>query len=180
MLSGLDIDPSCSRFEDDRTKIFVGNQADRSVLAHIGEQVPGGFDVIIDDGSHYVRHVIASFNGLFKHLKPGGIYVIEDLHVAAWTSWGRVSFNRGMDLEQAAQGNDPEEMTRFLASVRGRGDVIDFAVHLKKICFVRKASRTGAEDRCRWERGDRLEDLFPPEPKRSLLQKIAVRLLGPF
>jgi len=177
---GLDIDPACRRFENDRTKVIIGSQADAGVLADVCRQVPEGFDVIIDDGSHYVKDVIASFQGLFDHLKLGGIYVIEDLNIAAWRDWGRVSFNRGMELHQDSQGNDPAEMYRFLTGVRERQDVAELTVHLKKICFIRKVAETGAAGRSPWERGDALEDLFPSPRKRTLLQKVAVKLLGEF
>ena len=177
---GLDLDPACSRFENDRTKVIIGSQADAGVLADVCNKVPDGFDVIIDDGSHYVKHVIASFQGLFDHLKPGGIYVIEDLHIAAWRDWGRIAFNRGMELHQDDGGNDPVEMYRFLTGVREREDVAELTVHLKKICFIRKLAKTGGEGRNPWVRGDALEDLFPDPPKRTLLQKVAVKLLGNF
>lgn len=177
---GLDIDAACTRFEKPRTKVIIGSQADAGVLADICKQVPEGFDVIIDDGSHYVKHVIASFEGLFDHLKPGGIYVIEDLHIAAWRDWGRISFNRGMEMDQDEGGNDPAEMYRFLSDVRKREDVAELTVHLKKICFIRKAAENGGQGRSPWERGDRLEDLFPISRRRSLLQKLAVKLLGEF
>ena len=43
----------------------------------------GIMDVIVDDGSHYPRHQIASFEYLFeKMLKPGGIYVVEDIQTS--------------------------------------------------------------------------------------------------
>lgn len=41
-----------------------------------------GFDVIIDDASHISSKTIASFQLLYPHLKPGGLYVIEDLQTA--------------------------------------------------------------------------------------------------
>lgn len=40
------------------------------------------FDIIIDDGSHVSAHIIASFNCLWPHVRPGGLYCIEDLAVA--------------------------------------------------------------------------------------------------
>jgi len=36
------------------------------------------FDIIIDDGSHYLSDILFSLNILFKYVKKGGIYVIED------------------------------------------------------------------------------------------------------
>jgi len=38
------------------------------------------FDVILDDGSHEAKHQQECFDMLFDNLKPGGYYIIEDLH----------------------------------------------------------------------------------------------------
>lgn len=169
-LYGLDIDPSCKRFEDDRTRIFIGNQADSHLLAAIREEVPDGFDVVIDDGSHYVRHVEASFTALFGHLRAGGIYVIEDLHVSAARDWGAVSWNFGMVLQRETFGNDPGEMVAFLKVARDRPDVMALTVHLGKICFIHKTG--GEQPTPRWERGDALDELYPPRPRPRLRRMV--------
>jgi hypothetical protein len=36
-------------------------------------------DIIVDDGSHYPEHQIASFDLLYPILNVGGVYVIEDI-----------------------------------------------------------------------------------------------------
>ena len=36
------------------------------------------FDVIIDDGSHYLSDILFSLKALFRYVKKGGIYIIED------------------------------------------------------------------------------------------------------
>lgn len=36
------------------------------------------FDIIIDDGSHYLSDILFSLNFFFKHLKEKGIFIIED------------------------------------------------------------------------------------------------------
>jgi len=84
---GIDIDPTCARFDRSRENVHVriGDQADAAFL-HIVTRDFGPFDIIIDDGSHHSRHLIQSFNHLFaRALKDDGIYVAEDLHANYWT-----------------------------------------------------------------------------------------------
>jgi hypothetical protein len=47
----------------------------------------GPFDIVIDDGSHIGREIIASFGVLWEAVKPGGFYVIEDLPLAYHPDW---------------------------------------------------------------------------------------------
>lgn len=39
---------------------------------------------IIDDGSHIPEHQLETFNRLFCALRPGGVYVIEDIECSYW------------------------------------------------------------------------------------------------
>jgi len=41
----------------------------------------GGFDVVIDDGGHHNVQINTSFDKLWPHVLPGGLYFIEDLQV---------------------------------------------------------------------------------------------------
>lgn len=36
------------------------------------------FDIVVDDGSHEPLHQMVSFEALFPHVVPGGVYIIED------------------------------------------------------------------------------------------------------
>ena len=83
---GLDIYDK-SGLAEERIAIVQGDQSDPGVLEDIGVRF-GPFDVIIDDGSHISSHVIASFRGLFRYLKVGGIYAIEDLQTSYWEKYG--------------------------------------------------------------------------------------------
>jgi SAM-dependent methyltransferase len=47
----------------------------------------GPFDIVIDDGSHIGRHIIASFRLLWNAVRPGGFYVIEDLSLGYHADW---------------------------------------------------------------------------------------------
>jgi demethylmacrocin O-methyltransferase len=70
-----------------RIQVFQGSQADSAVLERIARN-RSGFDVIIDDGSHINAHQIRSFNILFPHLRPGGVYIIEDTQTSYWQGFG--------------------------------------------------------------------------------------------
>jgi hypothetical protein len=83
---GLDIHDKTA-FEEDRIRIFRGSQVDPETLAHVLE-ASGGFDIIIDDGSHRTEHVIASFELLFPKLRDGGIYAVEDMQTSYWPRYG--------------------------------------------------------------------------------------------
>ncbi len=61
------------------TKIIQGDQSKPDELAKI-RKLGESFDVIIDDGLHASKHQQVSFSCLFELVKPGGLYIIEDLH----------------------------------------------------------------------------------------------------
>lgn len=65
-----------SNSEKKRLVIFQHDATQHSFLSLI----PGNFNVIIDDGSHISKDMIASFKLLFPKLSNGGIYIIEDVH----------------------------------------------------------------------------------------------------
>lgn len=72
---GLDINPACKGYEEDRISVVTGDQTDTKLLASLG-----GFDVVIDDGSHDRGHQAQSFTSLWPVTRM--VYVIEDCHGA--------------------------------------------------------------------------------------------------
>jgi hypothetical protein len=61
-----------------RTRIYQLDQSSRDELAALrGKEAP--FDIILDDGSHQSAHQLITFAGLFDAVRPGGLYVIEDV-----------------------------------------------------------------------------------------------------
>jgi hypothetical protein len=81
-LVGLDI-LDLKKFEEDRIHVEMGDQRDTDFLKKVNDKY-GPFDIIIDDGSHHNEDMKASFDFLFPLLKPGGMYVVEDLHSCYW------------------------------------------------------------------------------------------------
>ncbi|KKQ40637.1 MAG: hypothetical protein US60_C0056G0005 [Microgenomates group bacterium GW2011_GWC1_37_8] len=64
---------------DSQIVIVQGDQSKREDLKKIIE-IEKDLDVIIDDALHASKHQQITFNYLFKYLKSGGLFIIEDLH----------------------------------------------------------------------------------------------------
>jgi hypothetical protein len=85
----LDINPECARYTDlPRVKVTVGSQNDPATLEEWTNRVSDPIDVIIDDGSHVMEHLKTSFIHLFPKLRPGGIYILEDLGTCYMPEYG--------------------------------------------------------------------------------------------
>jgi cephalosporin hydroxylase len=64
---------------DDGVIYLEGDQSDTVKLGDLARQ-HGPFDVVIDDGSHVSDHQAITLRSLFPHVRPSGVYVIEDVH----------------------------------------------------------------------------------------------------
>lgn len=84
---GIDIDPNCKAYEGGRIHIEIESQTNLTFLDSVCQKY-GEFDLIIDDGSHINADVIATFNHLFKKLKSGGVYIVEDSCTSYWKDFG--------------------------------------------------------------------------------------------
>ena len=74
--------------------IYQGSQSDEGFINKI-INIHKNFDIIIDDGSHYPKDVIKSFNLLFPVLNLNGLYFVEDLQ----TSYNHFFFGNAFDLK---------------------------------------------------------------------------------
>jgi hypothetical protein len=84
---GIDIDPSCREHEQPGISVRVGDQGDPAFLQEVIEEF-GVPDIVLDDGSHQMHHVNATFDFLYPKLPKNGIYMVEDLHTAYWSEYG--------------------------------------------------------------------------------------------
>ena len=81
----LEYDQACAkqwagRAENAGIRLYIGDQANKTLLGHIvGEQGNAGLDMIVDDGGHTMNQQITAFEALWRTVRPGGFYVIEDL-----------------------------------------------------------------------------------------------------
>jgi len=84
---GVDINPECKTLEGDQIEVFIGSQEDRSFLRSLKGKIPP-VDILIDDGGHYMRQQIMTFDELFPLVKENGVYLCEDLHTSYWAEYG--------------------------------------------------------------------------------------------
>ena len=75
---GVDIDPECRVHKKDYADIFIGDQSDPAFWASFVEQVPE-IDIVLDDGGHEVHQHVTSLESLLPHVRPGGVYICEDV-----------------------------------------------------------------------------------------------------
>lgn len=85
VIFGIDVDPACARLDGRSGSVRIGSQDDRGFLESVVGEI-SGLDIVLDDGSHYSRHIRASLQFLFPLLSDGGLYVVEDLHATYWPS----------------------------------------------------------------------------------------------
>ncbi len=94
---GIDVDPKCAGLGSPGVTIRIGDASDPAALdAMLGAEA---FDIIIDDGSHRSAHVVSTFEACFQRLKPGGLYVVEDMHCSYWKSHGGGLRRAGASIE---------------------------------------------------------------------------------
>jgi len=84
---GIDIDPACAAFAEPQVEVLIGSQEDREFLRSLTQRIPH-IDILIDDGGHTMGQQIATFEELFPHVAPDGVFLCEDLHTSYWPEYG--------------------------------------------------------------------------------------------
>ncbi len=84
---GVDIDSRCKDVIEDQIEIHIGDQSDSSFLKNLIKNT-GEIDIVIDDGGHFMKQQIITFQKIFPAIKSRGIYVTEDLHTSYWKDFG--------------------------------------------------------------------------------------------
>jgi len=88
LVYGADIDRDVL-FEEERISTFYCDQLDPAAIRNLWSQpvLQGGMDIIIDDGLHTFDANVSFLDASLEHLRPGGIYVVEDILNEAIANW---------------------------------------------------------------------------------------------
>ena len=73
---GVDINPNCMQYSDDRIEVLIGDLSNVQNLIELKKINPS---IIIDDASHLWSHQVKAILTLFSCLPSGGVYIMEDL-----------------------------------------------------------------------------------------------------
>mmetsp|Transcript_8434 Transcript_8434/g.12568 ORF Transcript_8434/g.12568 Transcript_8434/m.12568 type:complete len:383 (-) Transcript_8434:110-1258(-) len=82
---GVDIDPDVCNEDGygDGIYVYCFDAVDISPLQVVLEE--HNIDIIIDDASHISKNIITTFEAAFRGLRPGGLYIVEDISTSYWT-----------------------------------------------------------------------------------------------
>ncbi|MDC0473067.1 class I SAM-dependent methyltransferase [Pelagibacteraceae bacterium] len=97
LIVGVDIkeiDLKKNKLNEKNIKIHCGSQTDESFINFIINKYKK-FDIIIDDGSHFPKDVIKTFQLLFNALNKNGFYFVEDTQ----TSYNHYFKGNAFDLK---------------------------------------------------------------------------------
>ena len=146
---GIDLAPRVLELATPDLHIHVGDQSDPVFLGQLAARY-GGFDIVLDDGSHLPEHQIASITALWPHLAVGGVYIVEDLHTNYWSNYhgGRGSadtfmawlYERIDDMHAFHSHDDDFQVNEWTRSIG--------AVHVfDSVAVLTKVDRTAPVDR---------------------------------
>lgn len=94
---GVDHDLGDCSIEHARVRVFELEQTNTAGLDAIAASV-GGLDVVIDDCSHEAAKAATSYVALWPHVRPGGLYVVEDVKLTRWAPAGARHHDVGLGL----------------------------------------------------------------------------------
>lgn len=80
---GIEKEEMFTQYSRDRLIIHRIDQGNKDQLLAYAEE-HGPWDIIIDDGSHFVSHQKLALQVLWPFVKPGGYQFVEDTHSSYW------------------------------------------------------------------------------------------------
>jgi 23S rRNA U2552 (ribose-2'-O)-methylase RlmE/FtsJ len=96
---GIDIDPNAKQHESQNIHVRIGDQSDVNFLDQIILEF-GVPDILLDDGSHVMSHINATFDHLYPKMQKNSVYMVEDLHTAYWQEFGGELLGKNTFIEK--------------------------------------------------------------------------------
>jgi predicted O-methyltransferase YrrM len=106
------------KYGPDRVKLYYQtSQTDKARIAQIcNDEFGGPCDAVIDDGSHQYELSVQTVEVALPHLRPGGLYIIEDWGWAHWPGDKWQDQKKGYNMDKPALSNLVFELIMLCAS----------------------------------------------------------------
>lgn len=116
-VTGIDVEPACKAYDGDRISVVIGDQGDPAFWQRFLAEA-GPIDAVIDDGSHRSVDQICTLRALLPRLRPGGVYLCEDV-VGTNNEFARFvdGFTRNLDAYDGGDKSNTTPFQRGIASV---------------------------------------------------------------
>ncbi|UCC59324.1 MAG: class I SAM-dependent methyltransferase, partial [Dehalococcoidia bacterium] len=127
------------KYGPDRVKLYYQtSQTDKARIAQICNDEFGGLcDVVVDDGSHQYELSVRTAEVALPHLRPGGLYVIEDWGWAHGPGDTWQDHKKGYHIDQPTLSNLVFELIMLCAS---RPDIISHGITEKVLAVFQRGS----------------------------------------
>lgn len=139
-LLGIDISPECQQYATERAEILIGDQANPKFLEKLARRLRP--TIVIDDGSHVWRHQIESLQTLLPVVRPGGFFVVEDIHTSFGEDYTRIY---GRDRSSETAFDYVQKVARAVTAGSRAGDISDDFIQycrttVESVQFIRNAA----------------------------------------
>jgi len=164
LIYGIDLQSECKAYEDERTKVFIGDQSDRSFWRRFRGEVKN-IDIVIDDGGHLPEQQIVTFEETVPYLRPGGVYLCEDIlgshnPFAAYV-YGLTTALNSFALTHGTKSNGTDAVVGASALQRSI-----CSIHLYPFVTVVEKATQSVEQLVSLKRGTEWQPLWPDETPR--------------
>lgn len=88
-LHGVDIN-DYTHLNSETVRTYICDQEKREDLEKAVTQAGVDFDIILDDGGHTMKQQQVTFGYLFQKVRPGGLFILEDLHTSRLEQLGTI------------------------------------------------------------------------------------------
>ena len=130
-ITGLDIRPECAGLCKGYHNVRI--IIDDAVSWNDGQH----YDVIIDDGSHVSNDIVMTWANLWKNVKPGGLYIIEDLRCTHDKAYAE-HFTFPKDKDDFSRVHIIRWLDQLMRKTDYRETDIDFIHYYREMLILRK------------------------------------------
>jgi hypothetical protein len=116
--------------------MHYGSQDDVAFLSTVNAE-GGYFDIIVDDGGHSMKQQITSLMNLFAKVRPGGLYIIEDLQTSYFAAADSGYLVKTSTIELIKRLVDDIQVDSPQKSTELGGKIFSFEMS-NRICFFTK------------------------------------------